>query len=85
MPIKFLASGRFSSSSKLDGTGKVSVLAFFILLRISSSLSVKLILLRSDISDLLIFFKPSLRLIILENSFWIKGSGILKKLSTLKS
>ena len=31
--------------------------------------SVKLILLKSDNSDLLIFFDPSLRLIILENSF----------------
>ena len=36
---------------------------------ISSLLSVKFILLRSDNSDLLIFFDPSFKLIILENSF----------------
>ena len=59
--------------------------AFFILLTISSLVSVRLILLRSDGSDLLIFFNPSFKLIILEKFFFISGSGAFKKSSQSKS
>ena len=47
--------------------------------------SFKLILLISDGSDLLIFFAPSFKLMILEKFFCIIGSGNLKKLGELKS
>ena len=63
MLSKLNASGLFLSSSTVSGNGLGSVLAFLILLDISSLVSVKLILDASDGSDLLIFFVPSLKLI----------------------
>ena len=67
------------------GVGDVSVFAFLILFNISSLLSVRLILLKSDGSDLLIFFHPSLILILLSPSFFLKFSDSFTKSLSLKS
>ena len=56
-----------------------------ILSAIKSELSLRFILLISEVSDLDIFFVPSLKLIILGEVFSIIGSGSGKKLSQLKS
>ena len=65
----FLGDGMIHGVRLREGKAELSVLAFFILFTISSFLSVKLILLKSEGSDLLIFFVPSFKLIILAKFF----------------
>ena len=77
--IKFCASYLFDFASKIfSSIGSLSVLAFFIFCIIWSLVSVKLILERSDSSDLLIFFVPSRKLITLDTNLGMIGSGKIK-------